>query len=66
MEIWRLATCGHGLQCSSYNYRSCLHSCVLHGSETWPVEKENELTLYWAEMEMIRWICGEVTKVHMY
>jgi len=28
-------------------YRSCMHSCthMLDGSETWPVKKENELTL---------------------
>jgi len=31
---------------------------MLHGSETWPVKKENELTLQWAEMRMIRRICG--------
>jgi len=34
-------------------YRSCVHSCTLHGSETWPVNKENELTLQRAEMRMI-------------
>ena len=21
-------------------YTSCVHSCMLHGSETWPVKKE--------------------------
>jgi len=31
-------------------YRSCVHSCILHGSETWPVKKENKR----AEMRMIR------------
>jgi len=32
---------------------------VLHGSETWPVKKENELTL---QMRMVSWLCGvEVT-----
>jgi len=31
---------------------------MLHGSEMWPVKKENELTLHRAEMRMIRWICG--------
>ena len=30
----------------------------LHGSETWPAKKENELTLQQAEMSMIRWISG--------
>jgi len=31
---------------------------MLHGSEAWPVKKENELTLQQAEMRMIRWMCG--------
>jgi len=31
--------------------------CMLHGSETWPVKKENELAFQWTEM-MIRWMCG--------
>jgi len=30
----------------------------LHGSETWPVRKENEVALQRAEMRMVRWICG--------
>jgi len=25
---------------------------------TWPVRKENEVALQWAEMRMIRWMCG--------
>jgi len=25
-------------------YKNCVHSCMLHGSETWPVKRENELT----------------------
>jgi len=37
--------------------QSCMHSCMLHGSETWPLKKENELTLQWAEMRMIRCMC---------
>jgi len=32
---------------------------MLHGSETWPVKKENEVALQWAEMSMVvRWMCG--------
>jgi len=31
---------------------------MLDGSETCPVKKENELTLQWAEMRMIRWMRG--------
>jgi len=30
---------------------------MLHGSETWPVKKQNELTLQQTEMRIIRWIC---------
>ena len=31
---------------------------MLHGSETRPVRKENEMVLQRAEMRMVRWICG--------
>jgi len=31
---------------------------MLHGSETWPVRKENEVALQWAEMKMVRSMCG--------
>jgi len=31
---------------------------MLHGSETWPVRKENEVPLQRAEMRMVRWMCG--------
>jgi len=27
---------------------------MLHGSETWPVTKENEVALQWAEMRMVK------------
>jgi len=37
-------------------YTTCVHSYMLHGSETWPVKKENELMLQRAEMRMIRWM----------
>ena len=37
--------------------RSCVHSCMSHGSETWPVKNENKLTVQWAEIRMIRWMC---------
>jgi len=29
---------------------------MLHGSETWPVRKENEVALQGAEMRMVRWV----------
>jgi len=31
---------------------------MLHGSETWPIRKENEVALQGAEMRMVRWMCG--------
>ena len=31
---------------------------MLHGSETWPVRKENVVALQRAEMRMVRWLCG--------
>jgi len=39
-------------------YSSCVQSSILHGSETWPVRKENEVALQWAELRMVRWMCG--------
>jgi len=39
-------------------YSSCVWSSTLHGSETWPVRKENEVALQRAEMRMVRWMCG--------
>jgi len=29
---------------------------MLHGSETWPVRKENKAALQWAEIRMVRWM----------
>jgi len=31
---------------------------MLHGSEAWPVRKENEVALQRAEMRMVRWMCN--------
>jgi len=30
----------------------------MHGSESWPIRKENEVTHQWAELRMVRWTCG--------
>jgi len=43
-------------------YSSCVQSSMLHGSETWPVRKGNEVTLQRAEMRMIRWMCNVKVK----
>ena len=34
-------------------YSSCVRSSTLHGSETWPLRKENE-------MRMVRWMCAGI------
>jgi len=39
-------------------YSSCVQSSMLHGSETWPVRKENVMALQRAEMRMVRCMCG--------
>jgi len=31
---------------------------MMHGSETWPIRKENEVALQRAKMRMVRWMCG--------
>jgi len=38
-------------------YSSCVQSIMLHGSETWPVRKENEVAVQCAEMRIVRWMC---------
>jgi len=35
---------------------------MLHGSETWPVRKENELAHQQAETRMVRWMCDVKVK----
>jgi len=30
----------------------------MHGSETWPMKVEHELTMNRTEMSMMRWMCG--------
>jgi len=39
-------------------YSSCVRSSMLHGSETWPVRKDNVVALQRAEMIMVSWMCG--------
>ena len=38
-------------------YSRCVRSSMLHGSETWPVRKENEVALQRMEMRMVRRMC---------
>jgi len=35
---------------------------MLHGSETWPVRKENEAALHRVEIKMARWMCDVKVK----
>jgi len=35
-------------------YSSCMQSSLLHGSETGPVRKDNEMALQRTEMKMVR------------
>jgi len=37
---------------------SYVRSSMLHGSEIWPIRKENEVALQWAEMRIVKWMCG--------
>ena len=46
-------------------YSSCVQSSMLHGSETWPVRKENEVVLQRAEIRMVRWMCKVKVKVRV-
>ena len=39
-------------------YSSCVRSNMMHGSETWPVRKENEVALQRVQMRMVRWLFG--------
>ena len=39
-------------------YISCVRRSMLHGSETWPVRKENEAALHQTEMIMVKWMCA--------
>jgi len=43
-------------------YSSCVRNGMLHGSETWPVRKENQLALQRVETSMVRWICDVKVK----
>jgi len=43
-------------------YSSCVRSSMLHGSETWPRRKENEVALQRADRRMVRWMCNVKVK----
>jgi len=39
-------------------YSSCVQSSMLHGSEAWPLRKDNEVALQPADMRMVTWMSG--------
>jgi len=39
-------------------YATCVRSCLMHGSEIWPMKVEHELKMNCTEMSMIRCMCG--------
>ena len=39
-------------------YASNVRSCMMYGSETWPLKKEQEAKLERTEMMMVRWMSG--------
>ena len=39
-------------------YNACVRSCLLYGSETWPMTAENEKRLKTADYRMTRKLCG--------
>jgi hypothetical protein len=49
---------GFSLRLKGKVYASCVRSCLIYGSETWPMKVEHELKLDRTEMSMVRWMCG--------
>jgi len=49
---------GFSLKLKGKVYATCVRSCLMHGSETWPMKVEHELKTNRTEMSMIRWMCG--------
>jgi len=51
-------TQGFSIKMKGKVYATCVRSCLMHGSENWPMEVEHELKMNRTEMSMIRWMCG--------
>ena len=49
---------GFSLKLKGKVYATCVRSCLMHGSETWPTKVQHELKMNCTEMSMIRWMCG--------
>ena len=48
---------GFSLRLKGRVYESCVRSCMVYGSETWPMKKASEEKLERTDMRMIRWMC---------
>ena len=49
---------GFSLKLKGKVYTSCVRSCLIYGSDTWPTKMEHEAKLDKNKMSMIRWMCG--------
>ena len=49
---------GFSLKMKGKVYATCVRSCLMHGSETWPMKVEHELKINRTDLSMIRWMCG--------
>jgi len=49
---------GFSLKQKGKVYATCVRSCLMHCTETWPMKVDHELKLNRTEMSMIRWMCG--------
>ena len=57
-EYLPILTLRFSLKLKGKVYTTCMRSCLMHGSETWPMKVEHELKMNRTEMSMIRWMCG--------
>jgi len=53
-----LSRTGFSLKLKGKVYATCVRSCLMHGSETWPMNVQHELKMNRTEINMIRWMCG--------
>ena len=49
---------GFSLKLKGKVYATCVRSCLMHGSEIWPIKVERELNMNHTEMSIIRWVYG--------
>ena len=49
---------GASLKLRGKVYGSCVRSCMMYASETWPMKKGHELMVERTEIRMVWWICG--------